>query len=150
MNNNYLNYIILLFVVFSSTSHVNTIADQIEMYESNGFTLGIGAAIVRFDTKLKFTDKTRANFNSIFLDPEGNLGLPEISHVTTFYGDWNINARHAIGFSYFSVNRESSLFSIDETFEDIRLVGDVKITDTTNFYRLNYGYTLFNDERSKI
>ena len=54
------------------------------------------------------------------------------------------------GFSFFSVNRESSVFSFDKTFEDIRVVGDVTMSDTTNFYRLDYGYTLFNDDRSQI
>ncbi len=142
--------IILFLAVVASTAQASTEADQVELYESNRFVLGIGAAIVRFDTRLRFTDKTRANLNSIFIDPEGTLGLPETSSVTTFYGGWNINDKHTIGFSYFSVNRESSLLNIDETFEDIRVVGNAKITDSTDFYRLNYGYTLFNDDRSKI
>jgi len=105
---------------------------------------------VRFDTKLKFTDKTRTAFNSIFIDPEGTLGLPETSSVTTIYGVWSINPKHSIGFSYFSVNREVTLLNIDETLEDIRIQGEVKLSDATNFYRLNYGYTLFDDYRSKI
>ena len=150
MNNHFLKYIILLFALVASTVHANTEPDQIELYKSSRFALGIGAAIVKFDTKLKFTDKTRTTFNSIFIDPEGTLGLPETSSVTTFYGTWNINPRHSVGLSYFSVNRESSLLNIDETFEDVRVVGNAKITDATNFYRLNYGYTLFNDDRSKI
>ena len=121
-----------------------------QLYESSRFALGIGAAIVKFDTKLKFTDKTRSTFNSIFIDPEGTLDLPETSSVTTFYGVWNINSRHSILLSYFSVNRESSLFNIDETFEDVRVQGNARITDATNFYRFGYGYTLFKDYRSKI
>ena len=149
-NNHFLKYIFLLFALVASTVHANAEPDQIELYKSSRFALGIGAAIVKFDTKLKFTDKTRTTFNSIFIDPEGTLGLPETSSVTTFYGTWNINPRHSVGLSYFSVNRESSLLNIDETFEDVRVVGNAKITDATNFYRLNYGYTLFNDDRSKI
>lgn len=141
--------VILLSIFVVSTAHSNAETDQ-ELYKSNKFAIGIGAAIVKFDTKLKFTDKTRSTFNSIFIDPEGNLDLPETSSVTTFYGAWNINPRHSIGFSYFSVNRESSVFNIDETLEDVRIEGDAKITDATNFYRLSYGYTLFNDYRSKI
>ena len=149
-NSHFLKYIFLLFALVASTVHANAEPDQIELYKSSRFALGIGAAIVKFDTKLKFTDKTRTTFNSIFIDPEGTLGLPETSSVTTFYGTWNINPRHSVGLSYFSVNRESSLLNIDETFEDVRVVGNAKITDATNFYRLNYGYTLFNDDRSKI
>lgn len=139
---------LLLMIVLPAAQAVNE-ADK-ELFNSDSFVLGIGAAIVKFDTKLKFTDKTRSSFNSIFIDPEGTLGLPETSSVTTFYGAWNINPKHSIGFSYFGVNRESSLFNIDETLEDIRIEGDAKLTDATNFYRLSYGYTLFNDDRSKI
>ena len=150
MNSNKIVFcIFLLFILAASTAFANDDIDK-EIYQSSRFALGIGAAIVKFDTKLKFTDKTRATFNSIFIDPEGTLGLPETSSVTTFYGTWNINPRHSVGFSYFSVNRESSLFNIDETLEDIRIEGNAKITDATNFYRLNYGYTLFSDDRSKV
>jgi hypothetical protein len=141
--------VILLSIFVVSTAHSNAETDQ-ALYKSNKFAIGIGAAIVKFDTKLKFTDKTRSTFDSIFIDPEGNLDLPETSSVTTFYGAWNINPRHSIGFSYFSVNRESSVFNIDKTHEDVRIEGDAKISDATNFYRLSYGYTLFNDYRSKI
>lgn len=141
--------VILLSIFVVSTAHSNAETDQ-ALYKSNKFAIGIGAAIVKFDTKLKFTDKTRSTFDSIFIDPEGNLDLPETSSVTTFYGAWNINPRHSIGFSYFSVNRESIVLNIDETLEDVRIEGDAKLSDATNFYHLSYGYTLFNDYRSKI
>jgi hypothetical protein len=48
------------------------------------------------------------------------------------------------------VNRESSVFNIDKIFEDIRVVGDATMSDATKFYRMDYGYTLFNDDRSRI
>ena len=144
-----LSYITLLLMIALPAAHAVNEAEK-ELINNDSFALGIGAAIVKFDTKLKFTDKTRSTFDSIFIDPEGTLGLPETASVTTFYGVWNINPKHSIGFSYFSVNRESSLFNIDETLEDIRIEGDAKLTDATNFYRLNYGYTLFNDIRSKV
>lgn len=142
--------IVLLSVVITSAVNAKDEFEKTELYKSQRFALGIGAAIVKFDTKLKFTDKTRVNFDSIFLDPEGNLDLPEVSSVTTYYAAWNINPRHGLGFSFFNVNRESSILNFDETLEDVRIVGDAKLSDTTNFYQLNYGYTLFNDYRSKI
>jgi len=151
MNKNVIFHcIILLLAVVATKAYAAETELEKNLFSSNSFAIGIGAAIVKFDTKLKFTDKTRSTFDSIFIDPEGTLDLPETSSVTTFYAAWNINPRHSIGLSYFSVNRESSLLNIDETFEDVRVVGNAKITDTTNFYRLNYGYTLFNDDRSKI
>lgn len=142
--------IFLLGYLAITTVYADSELDQAELYKSQKFALGIGAAIVKFDTKLKFTDKTRINFDSIFLDPEGNLDLPELSSVTTYYAAWNINPRHSLGFSFFNVNRESTVLNIDETLEDVRIVGDAKISDTTNFYQFSYGYTLFNDYRSKI
>ena len=138
----------MLFLTVIAAGHVQADSNKIELYNGYKFALGVGAAIVKFDTKMKFTDKQSGN--SVFLDPEGNLDLPETSHVTTIYGKYNFNQKHSIGFSYFGVNRESSLFSFDKTFEDIRVVGDASISDTTNFYQLDYGYTLFNDDRSQI
>ena len=138
----------MLFLTVMAAGHVQAEPNKIELYNGYKFALGIGAAIVKFDTKIKITDKQ--NGSRIFLDPEGNLDLPDTSSVTTIYGAYNFNQKHSIGFSYFSVNRESSLFSFDKTFEDIRVVGDASISDTTKFYRLDYGYTLFNDERSQI
>ena len=149
MKKYFIRYIIPALALITSPVLADTEADR-ELYKSSRFALGIGAAIVKFDTKLKFTDKTRSNFDSIFIDPEGNLDLPETSSVTTFYAVWNINPNHSIGLSFWNVNRESSLFNIDETFEDVRVQGSAKISDTTNFYRFSYGYTLFNDYRSKI
>ncbi len=147
IKNSIFHTMLLLFTVITANPAYAEV-DKIELNTGYKFALGVGAAIVRFDTKLKFTDKQSGN--SVFLDPEGNLDLPEISHVTTIYGAYNFNQRHSIGFSFFSINRESNIFSFDKTFEDIRIVGDASISDITNFYRLNYGYTLFNDDRSKI
>lgn len=149
MKKYFIGYIIAALALIASPVLAD-IETERELYKSSRFALGIGAAIVKFDTKLKFTDKTRSNFDSIFIDPEGNLDLPETSSVTTFYATWDINPKHSIGLSFWNVNRESSLFNIDETFEDVRVQGSAKISDTTNFYRFSYGYTLFNDYRSKI
>jgi len=141
-------HFLILFVATIVVSPAYADLDKLELYSDYKFALGVGAAIVKFDTKMKFTDKQSGN--SVFLDPEGNLDLPETSHVTTIYGRYNFNQKHSVGFSFFNVNRESSIFSFDKTFEDIRVVGDATMTDTTNFYRLDYGYTLFNDDRSRI
>jgi hypothetical protein len=151
LNKDYIKFIIaLLGSCAITTAHADNELDHSELYKSARFALGIGAAIVRFDTKLKFTDKTKVNLDSIFIDPEGNLDLPELSSVTTYYGVWNIDPKHSLGFTFFNVNRESSILSFDETLEDVTIVGEAKLQDTTNFYQLNYGYTFFKDYRSNI
>lgn len=146
IRNNLFNYMQLLVVITATPAFAE--ADKLDLYGGYKFALGVGAAIVNFDTKLKFTDKQ--NGQRVFLDPEGNLDLPDTSSVTAIYGSYNFNPKHNIGFSYFSVNRESSVFGFDKTFEDIRVVGDATLSDSTKFFQLDYGYTLFNDDRSKI
>jgi hypothetical protein len=148
MIKNILFHFMLPLITVITVSPAYAELDKIELYRGDKFALGVGTAIVKFDTKIKFTDKQ--NGHKIFLDPEGNLDLPETSHVTTIYGGYRFNPKHSIGFSFFSINRESSVLSFDKTFEDVRVVGDATMSDVTNFYRLDYGYTLFNDDRSKI
>ena len=146
IKNNILRYMLFFTVIVSTPTYAEL--DKLELYQGYKFALGAGAAVVKFDTKMKVTGKKTGN--SVFLDPEGHLDLPEVSHVTTIYGVYNFNQKHSIGFSFFGINRESSVLSFDKTFGDVRVVGDATISDTTNFYRLDYGYTLFNDDRSKI
>lgn len=146
IRNNILRYMLFFSVIVSTPTYAEL--DKLELYQGHKFALGAGAAVVKFDTKMKFTDKESGN--SVFLDPEGNLDLPEVSHVTTIYGAFNFNQKHSVGFSFFGIYRESSILSFDKTFEDVRVAGDATISDSTNFYQLDYGYTLFNDDRSKI
>jgi len=129
---------------------VNVNADQeyTDLYNEGKFALGVGTAIVKFDTNTKYTDK--ASVRSTYLDLEGNLDLPEVSVVTTIYGAYQVAPKHRFGFSLFNVNRESNIFNIDKTFEDVKVVGSASISDTTDFYQLDYGYSLFNDGHSKI
>jgi len=123
-------------------------ADKLQLTEGYKFALGVGAAIVKFDTKIKVQDKQSGS--RLFLDPEGNLDLPETSSVRTLYGSYKFNDFHSVGFSFFSVRRASRILDIDKTFEDIEIIGDATITDTTSFYSLDYRYTLFRDDRSRI
>ncbi|MFV9616807.1 MAG: hypothetical protein ACNYZG_12685, partial [Gammaproteobacteria bacterium] len=97
IKNNIFSYVLLITAITVTPAHAET--DKIELYNGYKFALGVGAAIVKFDTKIKFTNKQ--NGSSIFLDPEGNLDLPDTSHVTTIYGAYNFNQKHSIGFSFF-------------------------------------------------
>lgn len=112
------------------------------------FALGAGPSLVRFDTKLKFTDKTTGD--SFFLDPEGNLNLPALDSVTTLFFLYRIADKHFIGFSHFGVHRESVLFDRDFVSGDLTLSGKATLLDKTKFYTLTYGYSLFRDDRSRI
>lgn len=143
-----LRLLALLITVSLQLSDVEADELETELYKGSKFALGVGTAIVRFDTNIKVTDKQKGR--KTYLDLEGNLDLPEVSTVMTLYGAYQFKPKHRLGFSFFSVNRESEIFNIDKTFEDIRVVGQASFTDTTNFYRLDYGYNLFKDTHSKI
>ena len=143
-----LSLVILLQLTVVSLASAESDPGEIELYDSERFALGIGAAVVKFDSKIKFTDKQSGD--SMFLDPEGNLDLPELSHVTTIYGAYSFNHKHSIGFSYFQINRESTLIDFDKNFDNVRIIGKATIADKTSFYRLDYAYTLFNTATSKI
>ena len=123
--------------------------DDANLYNSKKFALGAGFGIVRFDTNAKVTDK--ASGSTRYIDVEGNLNLPEISHVNTLYGAYQFNQDHSMLFGYFSVNRTSNLLNVDKNFGDVIAIdANIDISDRTRFYYLSYGYKLFQDDRSAI
>jgi hypothetical protein len=142
--------LLILLLLFGAmpTGYVCAEQEQTNLYKDSKFALGIGMAIVKFDTNIKVTDKSTGN--GIYLDLEGNLDLPDVSTVITLYGAYQFKPRHSFSFSYFNINRESEIVNFDKTLEDITVVGMASISDTTGFYRLDYGYNLFNDTHSKI
>lgn len=112
------------------------------------YVLGIGVGLERFDTNIKLTDRRTGNLT--FVDGEGNFGLPESKTVPFVYGDVRINKRHGFGFYAFNVNRNGSNFNIDEDFGNLRVVGNVSLTDKSSFSYLTYHYRLFDDQRVLI
>lgn len=141
----------IFFAVFSTHVNAGTAlhADEPNLYQGNNFALGAGFGIVKFDTNVKVTDKQ--NGSTRYLDLEGNLDLPEISHVNTLYGAYRFNEKHSMLFGYFGINRSASLLKINENFNDLILIdAEVTISDKTRFYYLSYGYSLFHDDRSDI
>ena len=125
-----------------------SVAEDYNLIESKELGLGVGFALVRFDTSVKFTDKETDQ--SIFVDAEGTLGLQDWDTIPVLFGGYRFSPKHGIGFSYFQVRRESSLFDIDETLDDVRITGQAQFSDDTRFYNLYYAYTLYEDNRSRV
>ena len=118
-------------------------------YKSPHGAIGVGRAVVGFDTKIKLTDKTTGI--DVFLDPEGNLDLPEIARVNVLYAVYNLRKKHQLGVAYFAVKRESTFFSEQVNLEDIIIAnGQATLSDDTKFYFFNYGYSFFRDNRSNV
>lgn len=132
----------------SADSDVTLYGDEVNLYESKSFALGVGLGIVEFDTNIKVKKKGRLPY---FIDLEGDLDLPERSHVTTVYGAYRYNDKHNLFLAGFGVNRQKTVQDFNGNYEDILIVsGDITLTDKTTFYNLSYGYTVFQDDRSYV
>lgn len=117
-------------------------------FSDTRFSLGVAVAALRYDTQLNFVDKETGD--SIFLDAEGNLGLPETDVSPALFGRYRFSRRHSMGFSFWSLNRSNTLFSGDIDIGDVSLSGSAELSDRSNFYYLTYNYTFLEDSRSKI
>ena len=114
----------------------------------NKFSLGIAAGFARFDTNFNLTEKSTGR--NVFIDAEGTLGLPENQTVPIIYGYFRPAEKHGIGFSYFSIDRDSNLLAVDENLGDLNVTGDVTLSDQSSFYYLSYNYTAYEDDRAFI
>lgn len=141
----FLQLIVLLCSSFVSIqSHANN--DKVDNSFGTGF--GVGFALVRFDTSFKFTDKETGR--KVFVDADGNLGLPDIQALPVIYGQYRFTNKHAIGFNYFKVKRESAIFNFDENLDDVHIKGSALFRDETYFFNVKYINTLFEDSRSRV
>jgi hypothetical protein len=123
--------------------------ESFRLDEGSTYFIGVGTAIVEFDTTFKIEDKT--NGLSVFIDGEGSLGLPDVSNVNTIFGGVRLGEKHSLRASYFSVKRESTFAVTDLNLEDLLIVNaDLTLTDSTDFLNLDYGYNLFRDNRSSV
>lgn len=149
----YLITVFLLFGLGSTLLHAGAALhnDDVNLlhYDGNKFALGAGIGAVYYDTNAKVTDKQSGR--SYYIDLEGNLDLPEIARVNMLYGGYKFNKKHALLFSYFSINRHVSLVDVDKNIDDLIIINaKLEISDKTEFYYLSYGYSLFYDDRSNV
>ena len=110
--------------------------------------IGVGYSVVRFDASVRYLDKQQDRV--IYLDAEGNLGLPRSDTIPVVYGVYRFSADDALGFAYFQVRRESELFAFDETLGNVRITGRARFQDQTRFFSLYYANTWYEDERSRV
>jgi hypothetical protein len=112
---------------------------------SRTLSIGIGAGLERFDTNVKFTRKSDGQ--TVFIDLEGTLGMPETDVVPILYGFWRINDKHGIGFSYYQIQRETTLLDFDLSG---KITGNIKMSDESRFYSLSYNHSLYHDDRAYV
>ena len=111
-------------------------------------SIGLGFGYERFDTNFKFTNKSSGR--SVYVDAESTLGLPDAQSVPMLYGYWRPSEKHWIGFSFFKIDREATLFAVDENLGDLTLTGKATLSDKTRFYYVSYNYTAYQDSRSFV
>jgi hypothetical protein len=127
----------------------DTPGSEVTLYSDYHWLIGVGYGIVKFDSKVKVTDKDSGRPR--FVDLEGTLGLPEETSIPTLYGAYRFNHKHSLLFGYFAIDRKSTLIDFDKNFDDIILIkARVTIEDTSRFYNVSYGYNLFRDDRSHV
>jgi hypothetical protein len=117
-------------------------------YAREELSIGVGVAIATFNTNVKFTDKSTGL--PIFIDAEGSLGLQETLPVPLIYGFWRPWHRHGISFSYFRIHREGSSLAVDTDLGDLKVKGDLRISDRSSFSCLSYNYTALENERALV
>ena len=125
-----------------------SLAQETTVFKDQNVIIGVGSALVRFNTNVKYTDKQQDR--SVFVDAEGTLGLPDVDTIPIFYAGYRFSKAHAIGFSYTQVFRESSIINFSETLGNVAIDGVATFSDKTRFYSIFYANTLFEDDRSQV
>jgi len=115
---------------------------------NRGLSIGAGPSLVRFDSNLKITNKSSGSH--LYIDTEGTLGLPKQDSAPLIFGSYRFANRHGIAASYFDIRRENILLDQELDLGDYTAYGDIRLQDTSDFYSLNYSYSLFEDERSFV
>ncbi len=117
-------------------------------FSDTRFSLGIGLAALRYDAQLNFIDKDSGN--SIFVDAEGTLGLPESDVSPVLFGRYRFSPRHSLGFSLWSLRRSTTLIDGDIDLGDLEIAGRVDLADRSSFFYLTYNYTFLQDARANV
>lgn len=108
----------------------------------------MGVGYERLDTNIKITELPSGQ--SIFVDMESTLGLPERKLIPMIFGYYRPTRKHGFGWSYFRITRESTIRAVDRNFDDLNVTGNVSLSDKTSFYYLSYNYTAYEDDRAYV
>lgn len=119
-----------------------------DKYKRERLSVGIAASYAYFNTNATFLDKT--DNRTIYISPEGQLGLDRSQFIPAIYGFWHPAKRHWVGFSYFTIQREGNSKSVDRDIGNVNVTGNILVSDRSSFYYLSYNYLLFYDDRSFV
>jgi hypothetical protein len=117
---------------------------------SKKFVFVFGGASVRFDSSFKFLDKETGN--SVFIDPEGQLGLQERQEVPSGSFLVSLKDKHFLSIGFTSFERDSRLLDAESTtYGDLEVEsGTIDVWLDSNDFDLSYAYKLFADDHIRI
>ena len=117
---------------------------------SKHYVLVLGGSSVRFDSSFKFLDKETGN--SVFIDPEGQLGLQERQEVPTGTFLVALKDKHYLSIGFTRFTRDSNLLEVEtSTYGDLHVEsGTVDVWINSNDFDVSYAYKLFADDHIRI
>ena len=117
---------------------------------SKQFVIALGGSSVLFDSSFKYLDKETGN--GFYLDPEGQLDLPERQEVPMLTMLVTLGDRHYLSIGATRFERDSALLDMEDTH-----LGNLEVTDASvdvwinsNDFDISYGYRLFADDHIRI
>ena len=120
MRNYKKSLVLLCLVLLGIVLPVSNIAwaqESVEVEEGK-FALGVGYAVVRFDTNANLPINKQV-IPSLLIQ-KAPWVCPS-GYFPVIYGAYRFSSKHSMGFSYFKVKRESTLLDFDETLGDVTI-----------------------------
>jgi hypothetical protein len=117
---------------------------------SSQWVIAVGGSSVLFDSSFKYLDKETGN--GFFIDPEGQLDLPQRQEVPMLTMLVAFKDRHFLSIGATRFRREATLLAV----EDLDLgslgitSGEVNVWINSNDFDFSYGYRLFADDHIRI
>jgi hypothetical protein len=145
-----LSCIILCLLGVAALSFAEEPTETILQTRSSQWVIAVGGSSVLFDSSFKYLDNETGN--GFYLDPEGQLGLPERQEVPMLTMLVALKDRHFLSIGATRFRRESTLLAV----EDLDLgslgiaSGEVDVWINSNDFDLSYGYRFFADDHIRI
>jgi len=115
---------------------------------SDKFQISLGGTLVAFDTEIRAGN----TLVGTIIDLEEDLDVDSDTRSARLDGFYRFNKKHALGFAFFTLQREGSVVLDTEiTFNEITYaIGAVADTDfDVNLFALTYRYTFVNTGRTE-
>lgn len=145
-----LSWVVMCLLASAAAASDEDPTETLLQTRSKQIVIVVGGSSVLFDSSFKYLDNETGN--GFFVDPEGQLGLPERQDVPALTMLVALKDRHFLSIGATKFRRESTLLVV----EDLDLgsfgiaSGEVDFWINSNDFDLSYGYRLFADDHIRI